>query len=176
MGYNTKGLLMFIVGVAIGSVTTWKLVETKYKQIANEEIDDMKEYYDRKLNEIGEGKEIEEIDEEEEEPFIEEDKDEYKDIVKKYHSDSDHISNKPYVIEPSEFGGIEDYDQINLTYYADGVVVDDLSGEVVEDLEKLIGLNLDRIGEYEDDALHIRNDELETDYEILAVENKYKEE
>lgn len=175
MRYNTKELLMFIFGAAIGSVTTWKLVECKYKQIANEEIDDMKAYYDRKLNEIGECKETEDIYEEEE-PSIEEDKDEYEDIAKKYISDSDHISNKPYVIEPSEFGEIEDYDQINLTYYADGVVVDDLSGEVVEDLEKLIGLNLDRIGEYEDDALHIRNDELETDYEILAVENKYKEE
>ena len=33
-----KNLLFFITGAAIGSVVTWKLIEKKYKDIADEEI------------------------------------------------------------------------------------------------------------------------------------------
>ena len=36
---------LFTAGAAIGSVVTWKLVKTKYEQIAQEEIDSVKEEY-----------------------------------------------------------------------------------------------------------------------------------
>ena len=44
-----KGMI-FLAGGAIGSLVTWKLVKTKYEQIADEEIDSMREYYTIKIN------------------------------------------------------------------------------------------------------------------------------
>lgn len=38
-------IFLFTVGAAIGSAVTWKLVKTKYEQIAQEEIDSVKEEY-----------------------------------------------------------------------------------------------------------------------------------
>lgn len=38
-------IFLFAVGAAIGSAVTWKLVKTKYEQIAQEEIDSVKDEY-----------------------------------------------------------------------------------------------------------------------------------
>ena len=40
-----SNIFMFAAGAAIGTVVTWKLVKTKYEQIANEEIEEIREYY-----------------------------------------------------------------------------------------------------------------------------------
>ena len=83
---------------------------------------------------------------------------------------------RPYVIEPRYFDEYDDYNTINLTLYADGVLVDDSSNEPVEDVDETVGLdNLNHIGDYEEDAVHIRNDKLRCDYEILCDTKKYSE-
>ena len=82
---------------------------------------------------------------------------------------------KPYVIPPEEFGELDDYDQISLTYYEDNYLANDRK-ELVTDVEGIIGWdNINRIGEYEDDAIHVRNDELKIDYEILQVAYNYSD-
>lgn len=43
-----SNFLIFATGAAIGSVVTWKLIETKYKRIADEEIASVKEVYARR--------------------------------------------------------------------------------------------------------------------------------
>ena len=48
MGDKIVKLLIFGVGAAIGSVVTWKLVKTKYKRIADEEIESVKKIYSYK--------------------------------------------------------------------------------------------------------------------------------
>lgn len=45
MNKKLLNVLMFAVGAAIGSAVTWKVVKTKYEQIAQEEIDSVKEEY-----------------------------------------------------------------------------------------------------------------------------------
>lgn len=45
MNKKLFGVIMFAVGAAVGSAVTWKLVKTKYEQIANEEIQSVKEEY-----------------------------------------------------------------------------------------------------------------------------------
>lgn len=45
MNKKLFGVLMFAAGAAIGSAVAWKLVKTKYEQIAQEEIDSVKEEY-----------------------------------------------------------------------------------------------------------------------------------
>lgn len=72
----------------------------------------------------------------------------------------------PYVISPDEFGELEDYTKISLTYFADGVLADEC-GEIVDDVEEIIGDGLDHFGEYEDDSVFVRSDAKRCDYEIL---------
>lgn len=45
MNKKLFGVIMFAVGAAIGSAVTWKLVKTKYEQIADEEIQSVREEY-----------------------------------------------------------------------------------------------------------------------------------
>ena len=74
-----------------------------------------------------------------------------------------------YVISPNEFGEFDDYYNIFLTYYADGILADgeDIIDE--DDIDNSIGLDFEEhFGEYEDDSVHIRNDRLKCDYEILS--------
>lgn len=84
-------------------------------------------------------------------------------------------ANKPYVISPEEFSDIWEYDTISLTYYADNVLTDD-EDEVMEDIEGTVGADsLERFGEYEDDAVYVRNDRLKCYYEILKDLRNYSD-
>lgn len=83
--------------------------------------------------------------------------------------------DRPYVISPDEFGELDDYDLISLTYYADEVLADDID-EIVEDVDDVVGLDsLTHFGEYEPDSVFVRNDRLKADYEILLDERTYPE-
>lgn len=83
------------------------------------------------------------------------------------------MDNRPYVISPDEFGECLEYEQITLTYYADDVLADDRD-EIVD--RRVVGLDaLSHIGDYEPDAVHIRNDILKTEYEILVDHRKYSD-
>lgn len=57
-------------------------------------------------------------------------------------------------------------EELNLTYFADGVLADEC-GEIVDDVEEIIGDGLDHFGEYEDDSVFVRSDAKRCDYEIL---------
>ena len=165
-------VLIFSVGATIGSVITWKLVKTKYERIAQEEIDSVKEVYSKKIQ-----KEVE--------------METYKTMSSKYDTASneciesdnkdeeeekdDMITDGPYVISPDEFGNEFDYEEASLTYYADGVLTDD-QDNIIEDVDGLVGLDsLNHFGEYEDDSVFVRNDALQTDYEILADLRNYSD-
>lgn len=80
----------------------------------------------------------------------------------------------PYVISPEDFGELG-YSEVNLTYFSDGILAD-MDDEMVEDVEETIGFNsLNQFGKYEDDAVHVRDDRLKIDYEILKDHRTYKE-
>jgi hypothetical protein len=82
---------------------------------------------------------------------------------------------KPYVIQPEEFGEYSDYETISLTYYADGILADDMD-EIIGDAADIVGANfMDHYGEYEDDTVFVRNDKRMCDYEIQRDERDYKE-
>lgn len=197
MNKNVFGMIMFAAGAAVGSVVTWKVVKTKYEKIAQEEIDSVKETFNLKKLEAKGGEEVAtkaEADVEEAEPdprphYQNPDLFEYynKILGEGYTSDvpesakeekgGSNVGLKPHVISPDEFGELEDegYDKVKLAWYADGVLADD-RGNVVENVDETIGMdNLKRMGEYEDDAVHIRNDHLKIDYEILLSLRKYEE-
>lgn len=80
----------------------------------------------------------------------------------------------PYVISPEEFDELDGYTAISLTYFADGVLSDE-NGVIIDDVEEIVGDGLNHFGEYDEDAVYVRNDAKRCDYEILKDERKYAE-
>ena len=173
--------LIFAVGAIIGSTVTWKLIKTKYEQIAQEEIDSVKETFSRLHEESADKDEKAKmaerakgfIDSKNEKPDIKEFAAKLKECEYVKYSDTKADKeretvtvNKPYVISPEEFGEA-DYNIVSLNYYADGVLANDFD-EVVEDVENTVGEDFEEhFGDYEEDSVFVRNDELGLDYEIL---------
>ena len=169
MNNNIKIIFSFVIGAAVGSVVTYKLIKTKYEQIAQEEIDSVKEVYSRKKS-----KQI--IETEEPVDFANDDYEEYANIlseeqyVKKGGSDM-----KPKIIPPEDFGENEDYETISLIYYEDEVLTDDMD-EPIDDIENTVGLGYDtHFGEYEDDTVYVVNDRLKCYYEICRDYGNYSD-
>ena len=190
-----KNLLCFVTGAAIGSVVTWKLIEKKYKDLADEEIesvietfknrkpritkDNVKETVEKVINKYKEPKEIvedivtaERYSIENEEEIDEDDESNYTVNI-----DNDDTVITPYVIEPERFGEYNEYGTKTLTYYADNVLTDEIDNPITsEEMITMIGPDaLDHFGEYEDDSVYIRDEMNEMDYEILKSEKKFSE-
>ena len=80
---------------------------------------------------------------------------------------------KPYVIDPNEFGEC-DYSTVSLTYYADDVLTYDEDDEIVVDRDDIVGNDaVNHFGEYEADSVFVRNDARKCDYEILYDQRNY---
>lgn len=184
---KTAGVVAFIAGVAIGSGTTWYFLKDKYEKLAQKEIDSVKKVFSNRYSEKNEKPES--SNEQNTEQKIDKkgnaDKSSYVDystandiLTKKYTPEvveSEALDGKPYVIPPSEFGMEDDYGEISLTYYADHILADE-NGDMVEDVENTVGFeSLSHFGEYEDDAVCVRNDRLKCDYEILIDNDRYED-
>jgi hypothetical protein len=184
-----KGLicvLSFSFGAAIGSFATWKIAKNKYERMAEEQIAELREYYKKKHKPEESKANDEKTKIEVAKENLNETKGEYVDILKNggYISSTDaeesrdnimtNKTQKPYVISPDEFGE-NDYKIMSLTYYADHILADD-ADEIVEDVDDIVGIDsLDTFGDYEDDSVFVRNEYLETDFEILLDTRNYKD-
>ncbi len=178
----------FFVGAMLGSAITWYFAKKKYEKIAQEEIDSVKEVFvksrikeDLKVGEAFHKGLIDGIRDGEKNGIkTKPDISEYAELVQKYGGIVEKgkeavVKEKyPYVIPPEEFGEFDDYERISLTYYADGVLADD-DGEVVDDVEDIVGDALSHFGEYEDDSVFVRCDERKCDYEILLDHRAFSE-
>lgn len=174
MSSKISNLMVFAAGAAVGMMLSWRIAEKKYSQIAEEEIRSVKETYSRREAVV---KSPEDTGMEHKENIVQ-----YAAMIRQYGSNADAVKEEtakplpvetPYVISPEEFGELDDYDKISLTYYSDGVVTDDRN-EILDDVESVIGAeSLDHFGEYEDDSVFVRNDRLKCDYEILLEQRAY---
>lgn len=180
---NTKLFLAFVTGAAVGSVVAWKMLEEKYKKIADEEIESVREIYNKKMQKkVGKPEEqpVEEKKVIKEEPSYKNEA--YERIVRGAgylresgkEEERDMVDNaKVYVIPPESFGET-DYETVSLTYYADKVLADDARHEVITNIDEIVGHNsLETFGEYEDDSVFVRNDNLKKDFEILLDMRNY---
>ena len=179
--------LGFIIGAASGATVAWYLLKDKYETLAQEEIDSVKEVFARREQEMKDETVKRNVaegikDSDRTKPDLKE----YAEQLKKngytrysdLSADDGGVSDKqtkPYVIPPEQFGDDEEYEQISLTYYADGVLADE-NDEVIEDVEDAVGIDsLNHFGEYEDDSVFVRNDARKCDYEILLDQRTYSE-
>lgn len=193
-------VLVFAAGAAIGSAVTWKVVKTKYERIAQEEIESVKEAYadmianlQEQVDDYSTMDEVEErldraskidwsdyedLDEEEEDCEPDDDLNDYARLVNQYNNEkggAEDMAKEPYVISPYDFGELDGYSQVELTYYADGTLEDE-DYNIVTDADELIGRDsLYTFGEYEDDAVFVRNERLHADFQILKDYRTYEE-
>ena len=185
MNRKLSNVLLFTAGVAIGSLVTWRYFKTKY-EVVEDEIEEK--------TEETEG----ETETEDEDPEVSESKMSYKkpplkEYVKMVESNGytpkthmeeveEEIANgewgdkdvyEPFIIRPDEYGELHAYETLSLNYYADGVLTDELDNPI-EDVESLVPADFaDHFGEYDDNAVFVRNDNLECDYEILRDLRKF---
>lgn len=180
-------VFIFAAGAVIGSVATWKFVKNKYEKIAKEEIDSVKKNYaQRSLEEqmekdFTEGCEGIKNEMREIKDIVDSEVDRLKTVLNEngYVNYSTLKEEKvttmnPYVISPDEFSENEDYETESLTYYSDGILADDRDNII--DIDMVVGRDsLNHFGEYEDDSVFVRNEELKTDYEILLDTRRYSD-
>ena len=170
---NKKTILAFFMGATVGSIATWKFLKTKYELYYEEEDEELFEDDTEEDTDEAEPAPINEIDEKpdlsvytaklKEQGYLQD--------VEEGGTDD---MEKPYVISPDEYGEMDDYDLYSYTYYADKVLADE-NNEPIEDVDQRIGLeSLNHFGEYGDDSVYVRNDELKADYEILLDDEKYE--
>lgn len=186
---KTTGFVMFVLGAAVGSVATWQYAKKKYEQIAQEEIDSVKEIFSRResatdVEIVTPEPQTAKVGKSEEKPDISEyaarlEREGYTNYSNasagEKKEEQEVMEMKPYVISPDEFGEFEDYERISLSYYADHILADE-DDEKVEDVDNVVGLeSLAHFGEYEDDSVFVRNDRLKCDYEILLDQRTYSD-
>ena len=177
-----KGFFIFAAGVVAGAVAGAYLVKDKIMADAKQEIEEVREYYkskkESKKEETVEEQPVEEVKEEKE----------YEEIVvnsgyvnyNKPEQVIQHsmLEDEPYSIDPEEFGDKEEegWDTMVLTYFADGVLIDD-ADEIVEQPDVVVGLDNLKIFEEFPDAtcVYVRNETWRTDFEILRDDWKWSD-
>lgn len=169
MNNKLVGILSFTVGGAVGFAAANKLMKDKYEQLVQDEIDSVKAAF-RKEHPLPEKKERPKPTEKERKAYSE-----YTAKLGYTEEKKPAPVQEPHIISPEEFGDQDEYDEISLTYYADGTVTDDNDRAMSEDeVEETIGKeSLTHFGEYEDDSIFVRNDRLKADYEVLMDQRSY---
>lgn len=173
-----KEVVIFAAGFVAGGLVVNKLVEKKYEDISNQEIESVKEVYHKKLEEAHANNDIpDEAAETEQTRKGTSTMRAYSDIIKSsnYSSPVTNEPDLPYVITPEAYMEPNGYDKLACNYYNNDVLTDE-NDEPVE-IEEIMGSHdmLDRMGEYETDTLYIRNDKTEADYEITQIDGAYVE-
>lgn len=177
-----------IIGLGGGAVGSYYYLKKKFAKKSDEEIESvkkcLKEYYEHPA-----------VDEAEEAsatinadsltpPENRKTEEAYVDYGKQYRSpevdrkleaaktvDEDSVNGDIYVISPDEFEA-STLEANTLYVYNDNVVTDS-DGRMVEDPRAVIGAAIAHIGEYLDDTVYVRNDKLNCDFEVIAINSSY---
>lgn len=195
-------VIIFIGGVAAGSFVTWRLLKEKYIRQTQEEINEVREHYRKKKESEEVTVDSNGATETNEKPdlityaakltkngyidytnpksLVKATGDTIDAVIQKTNEESldpvilnDPSYKPPYIISPEDFAIDDEYTIVNLNYYIDGVLTDE-DDNIVENVDDVVGLeNLNHMGEYEDDALHIRNENYKCEYEILLSRRLY---
>lgn len=198
-------VLMFALGAAVGSLITWKLLEKKYKDLADEEIESVVERFKNRekeesnmLRDSEENTVWKDNSDSNVSDVSNEEKEEYDDIVKQleydysydYSDDPDITITKmddgsiwmgptPDRIEPYVINPDEFGDNDNYStktwMYYADFTVTDEEGEIVSDAQNHIGDALTDLIQSGDNSIYVRNDNNKCDYEIIKSDMRYSD-
>lgn len=171
---NGSNILCFFAGAVIGFGVSTLFFKKKYEQKALDDIREAREIFHAKNRQ---SREKEDADTNMEIEPDEETVREYNDVVQKTNynlqyqaeplKEIDHDA-EPYVISPEEYGEIDEYTTIEAVYYEDGSLIDSKTGEEYNISETIGGDAINHFGEYEDDAVYIRNDHQQAYYAVFT--------
>lgn len=177
MNNSFKFGVCFLLGAGTGFAAGWLYFKKKYELKADEEIEEMRNYFKskevRKATENIKNNVVDYLyDTVVPEKPVKEEPDEIPEYGNMFNNIESH--RPPYVISPEEFYEEENYEKITLTYFGlDHILADD-ENCMVEDIASAVGTDWEnRIGEYVQSAVYVRNDKRQCDYEILYVEARY---
>ena len=171
---SIKGIFIFVIGVVSGTFVGAQIAKKKYEEIANEEIEEIRAYYKEREKEVKEIEEPNAVEAPEEKSIEVEERKQYDNIIKRGNymavdeEEQNNVCDEAYPIDPSEFGNDGKNATETLTYFADGVLVNEVD-EVVEDPDLVVGRHhIDIFNEFPDaTCVYVRNDLDGMDYEIL---------
>ena len=182
---------MFIGGVIVGAGATYLYQKNRYEEMIQEEVESLREHMREKESKDKQGMtkdQWEEYKKDEDHKEMKRDKEDleraeviittnsYNSAFNDHKNDIVSKFEKPFVVTPEEFASIPGFDTDTFYYHHDDIISND-NQEMVDDVENILGLSISDIkaqfGVYEDDAVYIRNMELQCDYEILREESDF---
>lgn len=205
MNNKVFGVIVFATGAVIGSVATWFAIKTKYEQIAQEEIDSVKEEYNRLIksrkkeieavrkvveaNRDSESKEEDEEDDDDDDSNYEQTMIDYNNIASTYKNYDNEENGKegdnkvedeaPYINGPYVITPDQFGDEPSYSSQPLDYFADGILADgwgVKLDIEETIGEDaLKHFGDYEDDVVYVRNERTEIDYEVTKDPRRYDE-
>ena len=175
-----NGGIGFLLGAAVGGaaafIGTWKYWERKSREIEDAAVESCRKAFNRPRHTEEPVKPDVSKDETPKEPTPEE-IEEYKEAAAPYTPPFEEDEDEPtgrYIIAPFEFGN-RDYEEKSFTYYPGGQIEDE-DGHLLtsDEIEDTIGADaINHFGEYEEDSVFIRNDDMGYDYELLRSVRPY---
>lgn len=179
---SKMNFVMLVAGIAVGATVSWFWLKKHYEELAQEEIDSVKAVFANR-NSAVQASEAEEGNQRKADiaklkpdlvnyiaKLQEEGYTNYSEHSKRVSDAQKEEINAPYVISPEAFEESENYMQVSLTYYSDGILADD-NDDVVEDVESVVGADFAKY--FKEDTVFVRNDLLRCDYEILKDNRTY---
>lgn len=178
-----RGIVIFAAGAVAGILASRSYFQKQADEIVNEEIAEMKGYYEDQARRSFSSM-YEEV-EEGEEYDIKSGDNRYWRKVEKPPIESILTSEMPgyqteskalYLIDGDEFRNESPvFDKETLFYYLEDGTLTDSDEEVVAVPSNLVGDHLDAFEDDEVAAIYIRNHETEADYEVLAINGSFAE-
>lgn len=182
MNRIVNNVLIFTLGAAAGAGVTWKIVKTKYENIAKDEIDEIREYY---ANKHQDANNMEPTEETVESAKTDDEIRDYGDLIKKEgyvdysevkkeeKGEVEEAHNGPILISEDEFAEDPEYSTDTFIYYADDVLADQ-NNNVINTADTIVGTEYVFAIE-DEDVVYIKNDELEMYYEIIKDPGEFKD-
>lgn len=187
MTNSAVGTIGFLVGAAIGSVVTWKAVKDKYEKMAEEEIDSMRAYYQKKKHpEKKRAVKKEEKPEKPEQPRVDEAMARraeeraiqagyihYSSVDRRANTEEKAFEDVPYLIDEETFDNDDFNTKIEWTYYADDILTDE-NEDIISTQEIEDSIGMESLGHFgKANAIYVRNDRLKAIYMICKDKRNY---
>lgn len=189
-----KTFLAFSAGLAVGIGGTYFYLKRKYEEKLSEKFQEARKHYQEKQEQ---SKSKEEKDEKFANRFEEaeergKDRIAYEAIAKRYHRSDEQCLVDPaelesppedepeeeiFTVTEEEMEIYDNFENIDLTYYAEDDILCDDQEQVIEDPEAIIGDALTKFGLESDypDTVYVINERVRAIFEVLMVEGSYQE-
>lgn len=166
-----KECIIFLIGGVAGAAATYMYINKKSEERINDEIKKLHNYH------TGDKKIVPDDNRNSSDCSLEKNADPKVELDKKIkelgYIKKEEDMSRIQVIPPQE-SWEQDYPTITLTYYENDGVLADEKGKIISNADELVGKDFaSHFGEFEEDSVYIRNDNLKVYYEILRDYGDY---